>query len=449
MLANVQSQSRAEIESRFQLRNDMAARFVETYVGDFFAQERRVAKRVLSDTLPTGTVFSRTVTLIGAEAAVLLNYQGDVLDVAPQDPKLIGANLSRTYEHLQRALDGTAAVSNVVPSAVKGKPIVAFAVPFNSVGGTRVFSGAFDVRASPLARYLGRAAVLAPNRVYLTDANGVVFATNDPAIEDGSTLPDERIPSDEQVGDDLITGHLPSGDYVVSGAVEGTPWRLVMKGDGTYLYETIGGFSRVVPWLLLIGFLGGGLLSVLLVDRLARRRERLAELNAQLALLVNVDMLTGLQNRRSVDHELDQVLAVAKRYGHPLSVLMIDIDSFKTINDRFGHAAGDAALRHVAAHIRSTLRDVDIVGRWAGDEFLAVLPHIDAERAQVVAGRLNEAVANAPLSIEGESIEVTLSIGVAQWQGEPAKDLIHRADEALYVAKADGRDRFSTSAGVL
>ena len=185
---------------------------------------------------------------------------------------------------------------------------------------------------------------------------------------------------------------------------------------------------------------------MLLVERLARRRERLAELNAQLALLVNVDMLTGLPNRRSVDHELDQSLAVAKRYEHPLSVLMIDIDAFKEINDRFGHAAGDAALRHVAAHIRSTLRDVDVPGRWAGDEFLVVLPHVDAEGAQVVAGRLNEAVANAPLSIDGESTEITLSIGVAQWQGEPAKDLIHRADEALYVAKAEGRDRFFTSA---
>ena len=449
MLAHVQSQSRAEIESRFQLRNDLAARFVETYVGDFFAQERRVAKRVLSDVSPTGTAFSRTVTLIGAEAAVLLNHEGDVLDIAPQDPKLIGTNLSSAYEHLQSALDGTAAVSNVVPSAVKGKPIVAFAIPFNSVGGTRVFSGAFDVRASPLARYLRRAAVLAPNRVYLTDANGVVFATNDPAIEDGSILPDESVPSDEQAGDDLITGHLPSGDYVVSGAVDGTPWRLVMKGDGAYLYETIGGFSRVVPWLLLIGFLGGGLLSVLLVDRLARRRERLAELNAQLALLVNVDMLTGLPNRRSVDHELDQVLAVAKRYEHPLSVLMVDIDSFKTINDSFGHAAGDAALRHVAARISSTIRDVDIVGRWAGDEFLAVLPHVDDEGAQIVAGRLIGAVANAPLSIDGEPTEVTLSIGVAQWRGEPAKDLLRRADEALYVAKAEGRNRFSTSSAVL
>jgi diguanylate cyclase (GGDEF)-like protein len=322
---------------------------------------------------------------------------------------------------------------------------VAFAVPFNSVGGTRVFSGAFDARATPLAHYLKRAAVLAPNRAYLTDASGVVFATNDPAIADGSALPEEWMPADEQTGDDLITGHLPSGDYVVSGAVEGTPWRLVMKGDSSYLYETVGGFSRLVPWLLLFGFVAGGLLSVFLVERLARRRERLAELNAQLALLVNVDMLTGLPNRRSVDHELDQTLAMAKRYGHPLSVLMIDVDSFKTINDTFGHAAGDSALRHVATLILKTLRDVDIPGRWAGDEFLAVLPHVDADGAQVVAGRLNMAVANAPLSINGEPTEITLSIGIAQWQGEEAKDLIHRADEALYVAKAAGRDRFFTS----
>ena len=448
-LAQGQGQSRAEIESRFQLRNDMAARFVETYVGDSFAQERRVANSTLSDASFAPGAFDRAVTLIGAEAAVLLDAQGDALDAAPRDPKVIGTNLSDTYAHLQSAVEGEPAVSNVVPSAVEGKPIVAFAVPFDSARGTRVFSGAYDVRSTPLASYLERAAVLAPNRVYLTDAAGVVFATNDPTIDAGSTLPSDWVPADEQTGDDLVTGHLSSGDYVVSGDVEGTPWRLVMKGEATYLYEAASGIGRVVPWLILIGFAAGGLLSVLLVERLARRRERLAELNAQLALLVNVDALTGLPNRRSVDHELDQAMAMAKRYDHPLSVLMIDIDSFKSINDEFGHAAGDAALRYVATQLRSSLRTVDVPGRWAGDEFLVVLPENDVRGAEIVAGRLNEAVAANPLSIGDESKEVTLSIGVAQWDGELAKDLIHRADEALYVAKAEGRDRFSTSPGAV
>jgi len=423
----------------------MAARFVETYVADFFAQERRVAKRVLSSESPSHSDFSRTVTLIGAEAAVMLDRNGDALDVSPRDPEVIGTNLSGEYEHLESAVNGEPTASNVVPSAVEGTPIVAFAVPFDSASGTRVFSGAFDVRATPLAKYLERAAVLAPNRVYLTDASGVVFSTNDPDVAAGSTLPDDLLPADEQTGDDLVTGHLPSGDYVVSGGVEGTPWRLLMKGDGTYLYETIGGTGRVVPWLLLIGFAGGALLSVLLVERLARRRERLAELNEQLGLLVNVDPLTGLPNRRSVDHELDKALAEARRYEFPISVLMIDIDLFKTINDRFGHAMGDAALRHVATHIGGALRDVDHPGRWAGDEFLAVLPHVDADGAEVVARRLNEAVASTPLEFGGNTTEVTLSIGIAEWQGEPAKDLIHRADEALYVAKAEGRNRFATA----
>lgn len=171
--------------------------------------------------------------------------------------------------------------------------------------------------------------------------------------------------------------------------------------------------------------------------RRKRYQERLrADLDRSLEMAVT-DQLTGLRNRRYVRRHLDSLLRT-----EAAAVLILDIDHFKSINDTYGHNIGDAALRDVAERLREQLRAVDVVARYGGEEFLAVLAGAQAQAAMLVAERLREAVAGKPVSVEGLTVPVTLSIGVAVGApGMPAEKLIGAADAALYRAKRDGRNR--------
>jgi diguanylate cyclase (GGDEF)-like protein len=163
--------------------------------------------------------------------------------------------------------------------------------------------------------------------------------------------------------------------------------------------------------------------------------------NLRLEELVFFDELTGLRNRRAILHELEMLLAGARRHGHQLSVLMLDIDRFKTVNDRHGHRAGDDVLKEVARRLLDRLRREDVAGRLGGDELLVVLPDTGDEGAAVVAESIRAAVASGPVTTAGGPIGVTLSVGSAAWAGEDLNVLLERADRALYAAKSAGRDQ--------
>jgi len=153
------------------------------------------------------------------------------------------------------------------------------------------------------------------------------------------------------------------------------------------------------------------------------------------------DPLTGLANRRHFVQALATEVARSRRYGAPLTVLLIDIDYFKRVNDRFGHAAGDGALATVANGLRSSCRQTDLPARYGGDEFALLLPETTAERGLLFAERLAAVLRTAPPNVEGAPA-LTLSIGVAEGaRGENADQLLKRADEALYQAKDAGRNR--------
>jgi two-component system cell cycle response regulator len=157
--------------------------------------------------------------------------------------------------------------------------------------------------------------------------------------------------------------------------------------------------------------------------------------------LANSDALTGLQNRRRATERLEAELARARRYNTPLSVALCDIDHFKQVNDKHGHNMGDEVLIRVAAVLQETLRQVDLVGRWGGEEFLVLLPDTDLEGAHIVGERLRIGVEGLP-AFEGGPQRVTSSIGVATFQGEDNSAVfIDRADQALYRAKKAGRNR--------
>ncbi len=176
----------------------------------------------------------------------------------------------------------------------------------------------------------------------------------------------------------------------------------------------------------------------------------MVELNrarAEMREQLRYDSLTGVCTRRYFYELLEQEIARCRRHGIPVSVLLADLDHFKRINDRYGHHAGDAALRRFAAVVRALVRTSDIVGRLGGEEFALVMPHCPSAEAQHSAERLSAAVEANHLEYEGHRIVLTVSIGVATLAvGEDADALMRGADQALYAAKNAGRNRVAVRA---
>lgn len=165
--------------------------------------------------------------------------------------------------------------------------------------------------------------------------------------------------------------------------------------------------------------------------------------------LVTTDGLTGLSNRRAFEDALGREFSRSTRYARPMSLLMIDVDHFKRVNDLHGHLAGDAALRQVGALLRVSIRRDDLAGRFGGEEFAVLLPEIDYADAMRVAEKLRALVRDKRIVFEGAAIPLTVSLGVATRGPADAQptDLLRRADEALLVAKSAGRDRVQGSEG--
>jgi diguanylate cyclase (GGDEF)-like protein len=159
--------------------------------------------------------------------------------------------------------------------------------------------------------------------------------------------------------------------------------------------------------------------------------------------LASVDALTGVLARSGLNDQGLRLMAESRRHGRPLSVLLMDMDHFKSVNDSLGHQAGDNLLRHLAERARLVLRGEDALARLGGDEFVALLPGTDAAGARVVAERLREALGQVHMRFHGEEVPAPLSIGVAQLRpdDESLEALLKRADQAMYRAKRAGGDR--------
>jgi diguanylate cyclase (GGDEF)-like protein len=176
---------------------------------------------------------------------------------------------------------------------------------------------------------------------------------------------------------------------------------------------------------------------------LAAVAETLQRANSELERLAQFDPLTGLGNRRRFFQVASDLLAQAKRHDRPCSVMMVDLDHFKRINDAYGHGGGDETLRAAASCLQASLRDADLAARFGGEELAALMPETDLAGAYLVAERFRAALEANAIPHEGNVIHVTASIGVAAWDSreldiEPA---LERADTALYRAKNSGRNR--------
>ena len=146
----------------------------------------------------------------------------------------------------------------------------------------------------------------------------------------------------------------------------------------------------------------------------------------------------------AMNQALQREVDLARRNLQPLSVLMLDIDHFKSINDRFGHATGDEVLKAVATVLKDSLRNIDMVFRYGGEEFLVLLSNTSREAAQMVGERLRLAVLGLQHVEEGRALELSISLGCATLlAGESPDSLLRRADNALYVSKREGRNRLS------
>jgi len=183
-------------------------------------------------------------------------------------------------------------------------------------------------------------------------------------------------------------------------------------------------------------------------DRLQRQIGEIRLLQARLEEQVIRDSLTGLYNRRYLDDMLERELPRAQRHGYPVSIVLVDIDNFKSLNDTCGHQAGDAFLRALAAMLNDGVRAGDVVCRWGGEEFVLVLPNMSLEDARQRAESWRETIGGMRVRFGEFELKSTVSMGIAAYPGNglaPA-ELLRAADEALYRAKRDGRDCVRTAA---
>jgi two-component system, cell cycle response regulator len=183
------------------------------------------------------------------------------------------------------------------------------------------------------------------------------------------------------------------------------------------------------------------LARVMAAGRTKQLQQELVAQGRRLEALIREDPLTGLSNRRFILTQLSGMVSGARRHGRPLSIAIVDLDHFKSVNDQHGHQVGDEVLTAAVGAMRRRLRAEDQLGRLGGEEFLVLLPDTDKPAAAIVAESLRQEIAHAPASVA-----ITASAGVATWEGEAPEELLRRADQALYGAKRGGRDRIEAAA---
>ncbi|HEX7709218.1 MAG TPA: sensor domain-containing diguanylate cyclase [Thermoanaerobaculia bacterium] len=440
-----ESRAREQLEQRFQGRVEIAVPFIRAYVMDILERERLVAEERFTAKKSPRSDFDSIVSALGLEAAVIVSGRGTLVMVHPHREELVGHDIAAEYEHLRTALERGSAVSNVVGSAAAGTPIVAFASRYrHDANEWRVFSGAFNVGKSPLGPFLRNLVPIRGTSSDLIDETGNIVAsarwsgpggisltTLDPALASavaGAQSGSYRDGANERV-------------FVVS-TVADTPWRLVASVDEQALYAPISGTPKALAWLLLVAFSAISILAGAQTVRILEQRAELGKMNQHLDRVARLDALTGVPNRRHLDEELRSLFSGAVRHRQALSVLIIDIDHFKRVNDQHGHGVGDEVLSGMAATMSAVLRREDVFGRWGGEEFLALLPNTGAAGAHLTAERIRHAAAAWRLALDGTSIAATVSIGGATLRCVDDQALVvTRADNALYTAKEHGRNR--------
>ncbi len=231
-------------------------------------------------------------------------------------------------------------------------------------------------------------------------------------------------------------------------------WRVLLAlvcvfvaGYAAYLVMFWGAAGAAVDLVVPVVFFLGAVF-VALVCSLSYRTSQALKRIYVLEYESTIDSLTNIYNRRQFDRRLREEFSVSKRHNKPMSLIMLDVDHFKAVNDQLGHQGGDLVLRRLAEILSAGIREGDIVCRYGGEEFAVILPHTDRDRATVLAERLREQIARTELlpqniSPSDQAVHVTASLGVATLDHNmtSAEMLVRAADRALYDAKSSGRNK--------
>ncbi|WP_077036469.1 GGDEF domain-containing protein [Pelomonas sp. KK5] len=232
------------------------------------------------------------------------------------------------------------------------------------------------------------------------------------------------------------------GRIILFAAYSGMAGVLLLRAGAVYTGMIgVGTSAGGERWLALVFLLAMCAVLSIALGFVYMTMERAERLNYEMAMK---DMLTGLSNRRAISEELAHAVARAQRQGALLSLLLIDIDHFKRVNDEYGHPAGDAVLQSVAHTLAERLRAQDQIGRFGGEEFIVVLPDTGLDGARILAEALREAIEATPATWGAHGIAVTISVGVRGGLivgGDTRESLVAAADAALYRAKQGGRNR--------
>ncbi len=424
LIRQAEQAERDALDDRFATRASLTASFARNFLADLTARETDQAERLLSGPTVEKADFDGLVAAFAFQAAVLLDDSGHLLQVWPSRPEILGKDMTVEYAHLRAAVAGGVGISGLVPSAARRVPVTAVAIPFDTVVGRRVLSGAFTPQKTPLGAYLSSVVPVQGANAFLVDESGDVLASGDgvAAMPAGLTKLREGV-TQVSVGGDAVTAAVSP--------IEGAPWRVVLTVPSHGLHAPVER-GRRAPWILLGAFAAVGIATLSLLQRLSRAR---SEAHAT----ARTDKLTGLPNRRAMEEALTGAVARAIRHGEPLALLMVDLDHFKSINDSHGHNVGDAALRVATEQLDQAARAGDMAGRWGGDEFIVALSHTDLDGGMVVAERIREAIAGAQL--QEHPVTLSASIGLAVLHAGGADALLRDADAALYAAKDAGRNR--------
>jgi diguanylate cyclase (GGDEF)-like protein len=450
LLATSQADSRSAMAARLQARVQLAANFASIYTHDLLTSQRAQALTWFATPSVAQGTLDREAAALGLRAAVVLDAHGRVIRTATSAPAPLVGMLAARYGELAGTFAGLDA-SGVGLTDIDGTPMLSFAVAYQTPSGRRVFTGAYAMSESVLPTVLGSVLSNRGWQAYLADSHGGLLT----AVASGGPQDSTLAQADRRLW--TASRHAMNGSYdtpqgkqyFVTAGVEGTSWRIVLRDPEAQLFTFLNGAGRWLAWLAIGGLAVAGLAIIILITRLQGRREQLTRLNTELARLAAIDSLTGLRNRRAIDEYLHDAISAARRHDLDLSVLVVDVDHFKTVNDSLGHRSGDAVLAQSARVLHGALRTEDAIGRWGGEEFLVVLPSTDEEGALRATERLRQALAGEqPEEAREHGLTVTITIGVAEWRGEDMDELVSRADSALYLGKAAGRDNVQIAAAV-
>jgi len=360
------------------------------------------------------------------------------------DPVLTQSNREEIYKLLDRALHGET-FTEVASQVLKkdGLPVdvtVSVAPIYDSEGAT---SGAIVVIADMTERRRTEAAQAQLTEIIETTTDCVII-TNVPGRGFFINRAGRRMlgigQDDDASGVDLPDLYPKEARAFIVNEAMPTAVR-----DGGWSGETIliGRDGHDIPVSMVMIAHKGPEGDVEFFSIIARDISDQKRFEAQLVRMANQDPLTDLYNRRRLEEELEMHLAESRRYGIQGALMFVDLDQFKQINDRLGHLAGDQLLVQVAKLLRARLRETDIIARLGGDEFAVLLPHINADQAQVVAGKILQALQTTAVAAGDRPGGVTGSIGIALFpeHGTTAGDLLAHADMAMYQSKEGGRNR--------